>query len=260
MEDKAESWRLDLKTDKEAVKRQAAWAGISPGMRVLDVGCGSGSATSALAELVGPTGFLTAIDISEDRLEAARKNYSGENIEYLRHDIRSPFINSTQFDAVWSRFFLEYFRRNQREILFNSLMSLRNGGIACIADLDNNSLGHFGMSQRLITTLKYIMELLENQGDFDPYAGRKIYGHLHALGYKSISCTLEAHHLVCGSGNAKERYNWMRKVDVAVKNSGYCFPEYDGDYSQFRNEVKEFLESPSRFTYTPLIIVRGIKP
>jgi putative peptidoglycan lipid II flippase len=40
---------LEEKTEKQAVIDQAHWAGLKPGMRVLDVGCGPGLTTSVLA-------------------------------------------------------------------------------------------------------------------------------------------------------------------------------------------------------------------
>jgi SAM-dependent methyltransferase len=39
---------------------------IQPGMRVLEIGCGQGDTTAALAEAVGPTGYVTAIDLAPE--------------------------------------------------------------------------------------------------------------------------------------------------------------------------------------------------
>ena len=47
-------------------------AGIQPGMRVADFGCGTGMVTQLLAELVGPAGEVIGIDFSGDQLEQAR--------------------------------------------------------------------------------------------------------------------------------------------------------------------------------------------
>lgn len=46
-------------------------AGIGPGMRVLDIGCGAGDVTMAAAELVGPAGSVVGVDMNADVLELA---------------------------------------------------------------------------------------------------------------------------------------------------------------------------------------------
>ena len=48
-----------------------AAADLQPGEQVLDVGCGTGPTTRRAAELVGPTGAVTGVDISDDMLRAA---------------------------------------------------------------------------------------------------------------------------------------------------------------------------------------------
>lgn len=56
MENEGENLRLDRKTNPKVVEKQAAWAHIVPGMRVADLGCGSGKTTSVLCNLVRPGG------------------------------------------------------------------------------------------------------------------------------------------------------------------------------------------------------------
>jgi ubiquinone/menaquinone biosynthesis C-methylase UbiE len=260
MENQDEGKRLELKTDIEAVKRQAAWAGIGPGMRVLDVGCGTGITTGALAELVGPNGHVTGLDFSAERLATAREQFGANNVDFVCHDIHQPYHRAQPYDAIWTRFFLEYFKTEQQQIIIHSVASLKPGGIACLADLDNNSLGHSGISERLQQTLLDVMSRLEKDFNFDPYAGRHLYGHLYDLGFQDIICTVEAHHLIYGEIEEKDRYNWLRKVEVAAQKSGCLYTAYKGSFDAFHREVQEFLNNPHRFTYTPLIIARGIKP
>lgn len=259
MENKDEGKRLAIKTDKEAVKRQAAWAGIGPGMRVLDVGCGTGITTAALAELVGPDGHVTGVDFSEERLAIARANHGCDHVDFVRHDINTPFLAEPGYDAMWTRFFLEYFRDNQQQIVSHCVASLKAGGIACLADLDNNSLGHCGLNERLQETLTDVMARLEKNFNFDPYAGRRLYRHLYDLGFTDIACTVEMHHLIYGKLEEKDNYNWLRKVEVAAQNSGAPFTAYNGSFEEFRNDFQKFMSDPKRFTYTPLIIARGVK-
>src|SRR6476659_9605416 len=47
-------------------------AGIRPGMRVVDLGCGTGMVTQLLAQLVGPNGKVVGVDYSAAQVEQAR--------------------------------------------------------------------------------------------------------------------------------------------------------------------------------------------
>ena len=259
MESDQEAHRLLMKTNTESVKRQAAWAGISEGMRVLDVGCGSGAAAQALAQLVGPTGELVGLDISSERLDIARNHNDMSWVSFKQHDITQPYLDNRPFDAVWSRFFLEYFNNNQEQVILNSVASLRSGGIVCLGDLDHNCLNHYGHNQKIQQTIEEIMRLLQDNHNFDPYAGRRLYGHLYHLGFTEIACILEAHHLIYGEANDVDLFNWRTKVEVAAVRSGSLFSAYEGDLQAFKEDVTRFLKDPEGFTYTPLIIVRGVK-
>ena len=66
--------RLGLQHRVWRARMLEAWseAGITEGSRVLDVGCGPGYATLDLAEIVGPTGTVVALERSERFLSFAR--------------------------------------------------------------------------------------------------------------------------------------------------------------------------------------------
>jgi len=98
---------------------------------------------------------------------------------------------------------------------------------------------------------------MEKEHDFDPYAGRKLYGYLYESGLVDIQVEMEPHHLIYGPLNEVDRYNWTQKLAVAAQSSGYRFPEYRGGYREFEQEFLSFFSDPRRFTYTPLIYCRG---
>ena len=87
-------------------------ADLQPGDRVLDIGCGSGATTMALAELVGPTGTVTGIDLSETMLAPARDEAARADATNVRFDLGDaqihPFPTGT-FDVAYSRFGLMFF-------------------------------------------------------------------------------------------------------------------------------------------------------
>ncbi|MGZ4390931.1 MAG: class I SAM-dependent methyltransferase, partial [Gaiellaceae bacterium] len=60
--------------------RLIAFAGVQPGDRVLDVGCGPGSLTEPLAELVGPE-HVAAIDPSESFAAANAERVPGADVQ-----------------------------------------------------------------------------------------------------------------------------------------------------------------------------------
>jgi SAM-dependent methyltransferase len=260
MENADEAHRLDLKTDQTVMEQQARWAGIQPGMRVADIGCGSGKTTLFLHRLVQPGGRTVGIDASEERLRHAREHHPSPGIDYVRRDLYEPLEGLEPFDFIWVRFVLEYHRRQSFDIVRNIASLLKPGGVLCLIDLDHNCLCHHGMSPRLEQTIAGIMSSLEDGADFDPYIGRKLYSFLYDLEFADIDVAVAAHHLIYGKLNEIDAFNWRKKVEVAAKQGGYDFQEYGGDYDAFFREFTEFFSDPRRFTYTPIISCRGRKP
>lgn len=259
MENKDECLRLDIKTDYTSLKNQALWAGLKEGMKVADIGCGSGITSSFLKRIVGGTGHITGIDDSMERILYARENYDREGIEFINLDINNSLDGLRNFDFIWVRFFLEYHRQNSFEIVKKLTEILKPGGILCLIDLDHNCLNHYGLSSRLENTMIKVSNIVEESGNFDPYVGRKLYSYLYDLGFKDIDVDMKAHHLIFGELSELDEFNWMKKIETAARKSGYDFPDYPDGYDGFLNEFKTFFSDPRRFTYTPIISCRGIK-
>lgn len=260
MEHADEAIRLDIKTSRADVEKQAFWAGLKPGMRVADIGCGSGKTTSILNELCQPDGQAVGVDGSSERIAHANSRYSAPGLTYCQRNFYEPLDDLGVFDFIWVRFVLEYHRNQAFEIVKNISKILKPGGVLCLIDLDYNCLTHAGIPLRLEKALSNLMKKLESEADFDPYMGRKLYSFLYDLGFGDLSVDLSAHHLITGTLNDVDAYNWDKKVQVAAKNSNYSFEEYDGGFEEFFDEFKRFFNDPRRFTYTPLICARGIKP
>ena len=259
MENKDECLRLDLKTDYTRLQSQALWAGLKEGMSVADIGCGSGITSSFLKRIVGKTGNVTGIDGSKDRINYARNTYGEDGLEFIHLDMNNSLDQLKRFDFIWVRFFLEYHKQNSLEIVKKLKEKLNPKGIICLIDLDNNSLNHYGLSSRLESTMIKLSKIIEEHGDFDPYAGRKLYSYLYDLGFKNIQLTMNAHHLIYGDLMRVDKFNWTKKIEVAAKKSGYSFDQYSDGYEGFFNEFKTFFADPRRFTYTPIISCKGTK-
>ncbi|MFC1669087.1 class I SAM-dependent methyltransferase [Spirochaetota bacterium] len=260
MESDEEVARLELKTNREAVEKQALWAGIKPGMRVADIGCGSGKTTHFLHELVQPNGEAVGVDYSETRIQYAKENYAQKGLEFVRENIYNPLDHLGKFDFIWVRFFLEYHRSNSFELVKNISNILKPGGILCLLDMDNNCMNHFGLSPRLAKAISGMIDSIEDKNDFDPFTGKKLYSFLYDLDYLDIDVNLFLHNIIFGEIKQKDAFNWIKKVDMAVKRTSYDFDEYGGDSEMFLKEFKKYIMNPRRFIYNTLISCRGRKP
>jgi SAM-dependent methyltransferase len=112
-------------------------AGIGPGMRVLDLGCGAGDVSFLAAELIGPTGSVVGIDRDPGVLAVARKRAQemGSTTVSFEEQPIEGFLASGPFDAVVGRFVLVY-QPDPVGTLRHIRGLLRDGGILAILEPD----------------------------------------------------------------------------------------------------------------------------
>jgi protein-L-isoaspartate O-methyltransferase len=116
-------------------------AGISAGMRVLDLGTGLGHVAFLLSELVGPTGAVVGIDQAAPMLRVAeqRRTAAGiENVRFVETDART-FSDREPFDAVVGRLIL-FHLPDPVEVLRHYATRLTEGGLMLMIDFDVGSV------------------------------------------------------------------------------------------------------------------------
>jgi SAM-dependent methyltransferase len=127
---------LDPLTE-EVLKR----AGIGPGMKVLDVGCGVGDVSLLAARLVGPEGSVVGVDRSVTSLETARhraRSAGVANVQFVEAEIPKLETGDT-YDAIVGRLILLYFK-DRVSMIRNLLAYLRPGGIVAFHEMDMSSV------------------------------------------------------------------------------------------------------------------------
>ena len=75
-------------------------AGISPGMRVLDAGCGPGRLTLPASIMVGPSGQVVAVDIQRRMLKHAQGSRRKKRAEQRRTRSRGAWGGETRCQGV----------------------------------------------------------------------------------------------------------------------------------------------------------------
>jgi ubiquinone/menaquinone biosynthesis C-methylase UbiE len=79
------------------------------GSRALDVGCGTGATTFAIARRLGANGHATGADISETMLEAARARAGNAPVSFITADAQTYPFEPNTFDVIISRFGVMFF-------------------------------------------------------------------------------------------------------------------------------------------------------
>lgn len=109
--------------------------GVGPGWYCLEVGGGSGSIATWLADRVGATGRVLATDIDPRFLESLNL----PNLEVRRHDIAADPLPETAFDLVHARLVLMHLSEREKAMA-RMISALKPGGWLIDEEFDCFSL------------------------------------------------------------------------------------------------------------------------
>lgn len=156
-------------------------AGIKPGDRVLDVGCGTGNLTLTAAAAVGPSGSVAGIDASPEMVDKARKNAGrfGRAVDFQLGLIEKIPYPAASFDLVVNRLMIHHLPDDlKRRGLAEILRVLRPGGSLFIADFkarSNTLLGHlalaFARHRMMQTDLSGLVAMVKEAGFVEVASG-----------------------------------------------------------------------------------------
>jgi SAM-dependent methyltransferase len=113
-------------------------AGLAPGMRCLDVQCGTGQATLPMARMVSPDGHVVGIDLEERLLEQARREAArqGLSAEFLQGDL-ADLHDIGSYDIVYTRYLLSRWSQDEAENVLRKMMTVvQPGGTIVVEDID----------------------------------------------------------------------------------------------------------------------------
>lgn len=111
-------------------------AGIAPGMRVLDIGSGTGDVAMLAAELVGPSGAVVGVDRSSEAVATAaeRANAAGHrNIEFVEGAVEE-FAPRREFDFAIGRYVLVH-QAEPATLIRAAAANVRPDGIVAFHEL-----------------------------------------------------------------------------------------------------------------------------
>jgi len=166
----------------------AACAGLflkyaSPGMRVLDVGCGPGSITVGLAEELAP-GKVTGIDIEESQISIAEELANNKGQRTCDFQVASIYdlpFEDAEFDAVYGHTILMQFE-DLIPVLSELRRVLKPGGLISFREIDFGANLYYpedSVFKELMTIFR--KSIAHNQGN--PDIGRSLASSLSNSGF-----------------------------------------------------------------------------
>src|SRR5262245_63043426 len=175
-------------------------AGLAPGMRCLDLGCGVGDVTLQLAASVGPQGQVIGVDMDEIKLDLARqsaKRMGLGNIQFRNLNVQD-WIEETQYDCIYCRFLLTHLADPIR-VLRQMLHAVRPGGVAIVEDIHLG--GHFchPQCQGFASSVRLYRAAVRRQGA-DADIGPKLYGMLLDAGWRNVKLNVVQPTFAYGEG------------------------------------------------------------
>jgi SAM-dependent methyltransferase len=144
---------------QKTTERLLRWAGIEPGMRVLDVGCGAGDVSLLVGELTGGSGCVVGIDRSAEVLALARERAKKPEYQQVTFTQASldTFSSTEPFDLVIARDVLIH-QLDPVAFLRTAVRFIRPGGVLALhettADSPMGCLPHVTLWQETVLKLR----------------------------------------------------------------------------------------------------------
>jgi len=168
--------RLILQAEiiRPITERLLRQAGLKPGMRVLDLGCGVGDVSLLAAGMVGPFGAVVGVDQSPEAIALAKDRARDKGLEQIDFCVGAAqeFSSPKLFDVVIGRYVLLY-QSEPANFIRAARQNVCPGGIVAFHELSGYRICH---SLPLAPAFQRVAELLQfafhNFGPSGDAAGR----------------------------------------------------------------------------------------
>jgi SAM-dependent methyltransferase len=158
---------------------------LKPGLSLLDIGCGPGTITADLAELVAP-GEVVAADITPEALAVARRTIKAPNVSFAEADVLALDFPDGSFDIVHAHQVLQHVGDPVRA-LREMKRVCRPGGLVAARDGDYSGFAWYP-EKGLKEWLDLYRRIARGNGG-EPDAGRRLLNWARAAGFTEVAAT-----------------------------------------------------------------------
>lgn len=202
-------------------------------MAILDIGCGPGTISTSLADLVGPSGRVIGLDASAEVVEQASKNSTGEheNVTFQAGDAANLSFEDSSFDVVHAHQVLQHVSDPVAILREMHRVVKKPGGIISLREGDlPGSLLHPDTGNRY-AVFTDIYDRTARASGADPQLGRKLHVYLREAGFKDEDTQLEIAALSYGANKPEEAEWWGNSWADRCLESGFHDSAIEGSHA-----------------------------
>ncbi|MEC4890800.1 MAG: class I SAM-dependent methyltransferase [Nitrospira sp.] len=234
-----------------ASRRRLGTAGLTTGWRCLEVGPGAGSVMRWMADKVGPSGRVCAVDLSTKFLPAQLPAH----VEIRQADIRTVPLPAASFDLVHARYVLIHLP--DFEVALSAMLAaLKPGGWLVLEEPDfSSSRGIAGEAAQLASVRRInqaIQSMYETRG-MDAALGLKLLSLLQVRGLHDLAMEFDAPWSPGGSEMARLMAMSAAQLRDKYLATGLVTESDVEDYGRFTEDPR------SRAIYYATVAVMGRK-
>jgi ubiquinone/menaquinone biosynthesis C-methylase UbiE len=186
---------------------------LKNGLRVLDIGCGTGAISKDIAERVGPAGSVIGIDNTEKFIISGRESYKTTlNLELIHQDLFS-YEPEEKFDLIVSARTLQWLS-NPKEALLKLKTLLKPGGQLSILDYNHEQLSWEPQPPESMLTFYQTFLKWRADAGMNNHIADDLAGYFEETGFKAVEVF-----------NAEEVYhqnddNFLQRIGIWSKVAG----------------------------------------
>ncbi len=234
--------------------RMLQQAGLSPGMRVLDVGSGTGDVAFLCASIVGPAGEVLGMDRAPAAVETARNRAAEAGFQNVAFQIgdAAEVLPHRPFDAIVGRLVLMH-QPDPVALLTNLSRRLRPAGIIAFQEFDISGAHSYPSLPTFEKGLEWISAAFTAAGT-DTRLGVKLHRIFVEAGFPVPSMSLDAG-IWAGAGNpgAQLLADVVRSLLPALEKFGIATAA-QVEIETFQQRIQEELKDSAGVCISPSLI------
>lgn len=227
-------------------------AGLAPGMRVLDAGCGPGFVALEIAERVGPSGSIVALDASPRwtaHLERVVRERRIANVHARTAVIESAQLEPASFDLVFARWVLSFVPDLDGAVA-KLARSMAPGGALVVQDYNHEGISLFPRSAGFDAVVRATRTLYAQAGG-DAFVAARIPAACARAGLVVESIEPRA----IAGGPSSDAFRWadlfFPPFAVTMEEKGLLTRD---EHAAFEREWAERKSDPHALFFSPHVV------